>query len=510
MVPVKAIAKNVIILKQKPALLLLMILLTVAQGGFSQFQPTPVTRSNNRTTVSGKSYYLHEVLKGQTLYGISKEYQVSEEDIKKTNPELNNKAIYPGLVLRIPEKITEPVVPPEIQDTGIEKPCRAKPFPHKSDNFRLAVLLPLNIEQNDTLTYSDTLKADHFRFYEFLEGVYLAIDSLQRRGLNMTLEIFDTERNTETIQKIIDNGRLDEADLIIGPVFPNEIEMISAFAKSKRIPMVSPLSTYDVARENPFAFQVRNKVPRRIELATEYLGSKYNQNILVIGRYAERKTPEFTRFLANLSAQVKDHDPAKKATVKTVYFSEISRTFLSQDSVIGSLDRHLSANGSNYIIIPSENEVFITEVINLVHMESMTRNIHVFGVNQWVFSDLDLGNLYDVNLELASDFEDDNAYIDYTSANVLDFCNKYRTNWNIEPSKYSFQGFDVTFYFANALFQFGRGLTATVPCWTEYLVSPSMLTPFRFQSSDKVSGFRNQAVTIVRYDKDELIRRKVN
>ena len=323
------------------------------------------------------------------------------------------------------------------------------------------------------------------------------------------MEIFDTERNPETIKRILNSGKLDGADFIIGPVFPNEIELVSAFSKSKHVPMVSPLSTFDVVRENPFAFQVRNKLPKQIELAADYIGSKYNQNIVVIGRYAERKNSDFTRFMSNLNSEVKEHDPARKATVKTIFFSEISRTFINQDSTGIDFEKYLSAANSNFIVIPSENEVFITEVVDLVHQESLTRNIHLFGLNQWVFSDLDLGNLYDLNFESYSDFEDEHPFIDYTDANVISFCRNYKNNWNIEPSKYSFQGFDISFFFTRALFQFGHNLIASVPCWPEFITQPSMLTPMRFQSVSP-NGFVNQAITVVRFQKDELTRKKVN
>ena len=205
------------------------MLLTIASSGFSQFQPTPVTRSNNHITVNGKDFYLHEVIKGQTLFGISKVYDVSEEEIKKINPDLNTKSVYPGMVLRIPQSDTKvnpqttkeegqyilhTVLPKEtlfsiskqyglkVEDlselnpeakSGVktgqflkiprdkvafakkaavtgekttknaagtepeqniannDQPCKTKSFPHKNDNFRMAVLLPLNISQNDTL-----------------------------------------------------------------------------------------------------------------------------------------------------------------------------------------------------------------------------------------------------------------------------------------------------------------------------------------------------------------------
>ena len=586
---VNANSRGFTIPEPKRVLILLLFFLAIYTGSFSQFQPAPVKRSDNQITIGGTNFYLHEVVKGQTLYGIAKAYQTSEEEIKRLNPELAKKSVFPGMVLRIPDQGAESIsstgkqairfilhtvlskenlyslsrkygvkveeireLNPEAKrglKTGqiikiptdkisiaqkieiaeqkpakngagaedlaamnekAEKPCRLKPFPHDNDSFQLAVLLPLNIAQNDTLNFSDTLNADYFRFYEFLEGIYLAIDSMRLEGINLTVEVFDTEKKPETIMRILESKNFQETDLIIGPVFPNEIEVVAAFAKSRHIPMVSPFSTYDAIKNNPYVFQVRNKVPRQIELATNYLGSKYKQNVVVIGRMSEKANPEFIRFRENLNALIKENDPAKKAAYKTVYFNETTRNFANGDAQTISFESYLSASTSNFIILTSENEVFISGLFNQLHQTSTTHNIHVFGLNQWVFKDLDPGNLYNVNLELYSDLEDDDPFVDYTDGHVLNFCRKYKENWNIEPSKYSFHGFDIAWFFTNALFQFGRNLTSSVPCWTEYLIDPAMLTPMRFQSAGNSNGFENHAVTVFRYQKEQLLRKKVN
>jgi hypothetical protein len=43
-----------------------------------QFQPTPVVRSNEKTLVNGRIFYIHTVRKGQTLYSTCKAYEVSQ------------------------------------------------------------------------------------------------------------------------------------------------------------------------------------------------------------------------------------------------------------------------------------------------------------------------------------------------------------------------------------------------------------------------------------------------
>lgn len=51
---------------------------------------------------NGKAHFLHLVQKGETLYGLSKQYQVSINDIQQANPSLEEKGLALGLELIIP------------------------------------------------------------------------------------------------------------------------------------------------------------------------------------------------------------------------------------------------------------------------------------------------------------------------------------------------------------------------------------------------------------------------
>ncbi len=63
----------------------------------------PVTVSKKKTVVDGKSYYLHTVKQGETLYSISKAYNVLQKDIVFNNPDAFE-GIRVGQELKIPAK----------------------------------------------------------------------------------------------------------------------------------------------------------------------------------------------------------------------------------------------------------------------------------------------------------------------------------------------------------------------------------------------------------------------
>ena len=60
----------------------LVCLAGAAPAAYAQdYQPVPVTVSRSQVSLNGKLYYAHIVLERQTIYGITKAYDVTEEDL---------------------------------------------------------------------------------------------------------------------------------------------------------------------------------------------------------------------------------------------------------------------------------------------------------------------------------------------------------------------------------------------------------------------------------------------
>ena len=67
-----------------------------------EYVPTPVTVSKEKVKLNGKVYLSHVVLERQTLYGISKAYGVTEEDLYEANPSLRETGLQKNAILLVP------------------------------------------------------------------------------------------------------------------------------------------------------------------------------------------------------------------------------------------------------------------------------------------------------------------------------------------------------------------------------------------------------------------------
>ena len=111
-------------MKHRYLALLLWTLVSLAGAApevFAQdYQPVPVTISRSQVSMNGKTYYAHIVLERQTIYGITRAYGVTEEDLYAANPMLQENGLKAGTVIYVP------VVSEQKGGTVKEKPVVVK------------------------------------------------------------------------------------------------------------------------------------------------------------------------------------------------------------------------------------------------------------------------------------------------------------------------------------------------------------------------------------------------
>ena len=110
--------------KHSISVLAMFFLLMVPMVAMAQ-EPVPVEISRQKIVVEGKVWFMHNVVKGQTLYSISKAYNVTVNDITLVN-NIAGDGIREGQILRIPAvsqqqaavKPTATVVKPPVTEPG--------------------------------------------------------------------------------------------------------------------------------------------------------------------------------------------------------------------------------------------------------------------------------------------------------------------------------------------------------------------------------------------------------
>ncbi|MEK0441768.1 MAG: hypothetical protein RL403_746, partial [Bacteroidota bacterium] len=118
----------------------------------------------------------------------------------------------------------------------------------------LVVILPFTSRSDQTIS---ALESNNF-LLELYQGIALEVASLKADGVAIQLHTFDSKRDLNYLNALVKEPTVLAADVIVGPIYPEESELISAFAESQKIPFIHPLSNLgDRFEGNQFSFLFR-------------------------------------------------------------------------------------------------------------------------------------------------------------------------------------------------------------------------------------------------------------
>lgn len=455
---------------------------------------------------SKTSFTEHKVKRKETLYSISKSYNVSVDDIIALNPELNTSDIKIGQTLKIPSESKGTTTISKKDDQEIVSAPKSETFEPCSPKeekqiHKVAFLLPLYLDENQTIADIDSLSVkknaeDRLVFprsknpLEFYEGALLAIDSLKKAGHSFQIYVYDTGRDIQKLTSLLSRKELAEMELFIGPFDTTLIEKALSFAKKNNIKIISPLSqNTNLLNGNPNLYQVNPAESSKIDAAVQYLATQKDKNIILYKSNRSGDKDVFEMFDNKLNSLKGDGFQFKLYTGKE-----------------GSINSKLVTDKENLIIMPTNEESTVGDLLRNINFNHSNYKISVFGLPRWTtFSSTDISFLHNLQFEYYTSF-----YTDYNKPVTKQFILKMRENFKTEPGvqsftsqgySYAFLGYDVTFYFLNALVKYGRNFESCLPSYQVDLIQ----SDFHFAPIEDGNGTMNNVVNIVRYNRDFTI-----
>lgn len=430
----------------------------------------------------------YTVQPGETLYSISRRFMVSVELITGVNNIKNNK-ISPGDVLTIPlkkERITEVPIKPiyEIRDSI----HRFKQIELK-EKYTVAVLLPFNIKSNGAIISgiideNTRLNAISEIALDFYMGVELALDSLKKLGLVADINVFDTEGSEATTRTLLENDRVRNSDVIIGPIFPKNIQLVADWSRQnkKRIILPAAVST-STLKDNPYAYATVPSDITLIQGMAAYLAQKHwDDNVVIVQTGQKDEKERIEIFMAEYTKNLPDLVSARPLR-KTVPGASSGR----------DLARFFDLDTLNIFVNLTDNVQPVMTFINTLNdaRNSSTRhgkaNVVAVGTRAWL--NIEPLNSYYKNrykLHVAN-----TTKVDEHTEEFKHFQRQYREKYNSDGSRYAIQGYDVTLNQLSAIL-LGVQLNSGV------------MNHFQMEQVGIGQGWENKSVFIVKQDEFEL------
>lgn len=485
----------------------------------------PQTKSD---LLENEDFVYHKVSKQETLFGLAKKYDLKERHLIKANPFLKERGLQEGDLLKIernpmadslsmasftPDTIVQEITPkpqePVIQKDSLIRQICPIPEPDTVTKYKVALFLPLYLNINDTLgKFVDIITKDvdgneilesvlrtgriedkiyprSKIFLEFYQGALLALKDLKELGISLEVHVIDTRNDSLYMAELLKTRDFSDFNLFIGPVFGELLSLVGDYAWEHQINIVSPLSIKSgFIDHNPYAFQVSPPFNVQMQHASEFLNNFDVKNYIVIHDGNNLDQEYISYFKEQLFSQMNESNFDQIKYNEVFYYD-------AQDSVLKSV---FTPGMENIVIVPSNSQAFVTDVMGKLNGYSYEFNITTFGQPRWVrFENIELDNFHNTHTHIFS-----NSYIDYGNLNVIDFVAEYRNQYSAEPDKYAFQGYDITKYFCQALNIYGHDFRK---CIHQY--RPELLqTRLYFVPYSEQGGYQNTAIYILAYTKD--------
>lgn len=430
---------------------------------------------------------MHKVERKETIFSISRQYGISEEELIAANPELKKGKLKRGSFLFIPYPASKQPAK-EAEKTPARIPSNEELFAQnkqsfkKIQNIKAAVLLPFTEGKN---------RDEQMRMVEYYEGFLMAVDSLKRQGVSVNLYTYDTKGKSDVTQSILAKEEMKNMDIIFGPAHAANVKTLAEFAEKNQTRVVVPFSPeVEQVFKNPYIYQVNTPQSYLYSEVYEHFLRKFSKaNIVFLDAGTEQN--EKAEFIKGMKNELKTNQVA----YKHISNSDTLKILAAIDST-----------RENIFIPTSGKDLSLTRLIpQLTQIRRSYPNVdlHLFGYPEWQTYTQDyLASFYELDTYFYSSFYTNNLF-----PAAVRFTQEYR-RWyskdmaNIFP-KYGMLGFDTGYFFLKGLAQEGSQLENNL---NRVQVTP-IQTGFKFERVNNWGGFINRKVFFVHLTKDfELIK----
>lgn len=433
----------------------------------------------------------HKVKKKETIFGISRMYELSVDELLNANPEMKE----PGYELKKGDVIQIPWPSGKSQAGTANQSGNANQAVAGTQNgeqkvsaataktdvrnraIRLGVMLPLH-----------DINGDGKRMVEYYRGILMACDSLKKIGISVDVHAWNTPEDGN-IQTVLADKAAAECDMIIGPLYSKQMDALSDFVAKNDIRLVVPFSI---------------SAP---QLAT-------NRNIFQIWQSpTDINESTISRFLGTF----KDYHPI---------FVDCNDSTSQKGVFTAGLRRQLEQRGINYSVTnlksPEENfsKAFSRTQPNVVILNSGRSpelgvafskinglkanypelNITMFGYTEWLmYTRTHLENFYKYNTYIPSVF-----YYNPLSAVTQSLQQKYNKEFQTDMQqslpRFALTGFDHAYFFLRGLNKYGKTFNGAAGMFGY----PPVQTPLQFERYGN-GGLRNRTLLFVHYTPEHQV-----
>lgn len=469
----------------------------------------------NTTVAEQPKSHLHKVASGETLYSLAKQYGLTVEELQRANPHVK-RMLKVGHLIEIPQKSADvkptpevqteskvveqpkPVAPKEVTPKEVERPVVeqtaavveevAKPIIEQTvfrtlksgDRAEVALLLPLGTEDKPAQNYLD-----------FYRGFLIGLDSVRMSGHSVNLNLYNTAHDHNRISDIIASGTLNNANLVVGPIYEDELIPVAAALQDKGTPIVSPLANLTQITSNS-VFQMSPSPATKLDKVRNMFDGSKRVVIISTDNVDKEFDAEVRSMLKDTSYVVEHKYIYEHPSIieKREKEREKMREKLREEGIADSLmmiddtpspsdmSPLLRGEEPSVIVVTADNEIEVDRILAAIASANIALTARsqkvvpfvVYGNNRWNrYRNIDRAILFTNNVMMLSTY-----HARRSEPIIRNFDKRFVEEFGGLPSLYAYRGYDAAVVFVKSLY----GAMETALEGAHFM---PLLTPYAFE-----------------------------
>lgn len=473
----------------------------------------PVAISKEKVKIDGKVFYSHIVVEKQTLFSISKAYNVSIDDIYRFNPSLKETGLKKNAIILIPSSETiakeQETIHQSVQvdaavngnvhivrwyedintiaekyGVSVESIVSANSLKDRKLKNRQKLVIPAvqaeKVEEPAAVEEEEDLSLET-AFEEKTDAASedtVAIVSYQPAGkVNATVLLplkatgeASSRSNMDFYSGVLlaakdikDKGtdvKLNVLDIASGNFGTTKAELEDSDI------IIGPVSTGDISRLfyiAPGAGPVISPLDPRIEPLTQTYRSLIQAPASQTAQYQDMADwiqedlmeGDKVVVISEKTARANDEGRKMIAALDSAAFGyqPFSYSILEGREIKEPIEAVMTLEGTNRVVIASDSEAFVNDVVRNLNLIIHDKYSVILYAPAKIrsFETIEVENFHNTSLHASLTY-----YIDYEDEAVKKFLMSYRALFGTEPTQFAYQGYDVARYFFELYSKYGE------------------------------------------------------
>lgn len=388
----------------------------------------------NKVKAFDEKYSYYKVLPKEGFYRLKVKLGLEQTDLERLNPELATTGLKEGMILKIP--LDASINSLQNDNTGsltgatIESIKLSNSVTDLSVK-NIAVMLPFKLNKINTDSVFDAkqkIKNDRTLniTLDLYSGVLVAFDSLKKLGVNLKVDVYDTQNRLSEVNSIIRNNNFSNTHAVIGPLLINNFNAAASALERDNVPVVSPIMNKVKVGRNVFRSRADDAVLK--SKIIDYFKTDSTSQIVVVSDQKNKATS--TTLKAKFANAQLVSSRIDKKTKKDAYN-------LTSDDFIDIIKP-----GNNVVFLETSNAGFVSNVASILNgLQTDEIKITLTTTDQnKAFENEEVSNYHLSNLHFT--YPSISKILDSESSNS--FVRQYKKQYDISPNEYAIRGFDLT------------------------------------------------------------------